>query len=223
MLEVLMKNLVKMPKSIGRISVMALFLTNMVLAEGTTVITKPMSWTPPSGQPPGPIEGTSAVLEKGSFGAAMALKSSGLKPGDVVTIWWVAIQNHQNCKSNPCTPQEAMGNGDENDVVATLAAGGVVAQDGTISLAGYLPKGDVDGNFFNTTLHSPETAEFHLPMHNHGPLDPKFANDMLTSFRAGCSDESLPPFYPNTALSDGEKGGFDCKTIQAAVFPLTEQ
>lgn len=78
-----------------------LILANAARAEA---ITKPMSWTPPSGMSPGPIDGTSAVLEKGPFGAAMAIKSSGLTPGDVVTIWWVAIQNHQICKANPCTP-----------------------------------------------------------------------------------------------------------------------
>ncbi len=185
-------------------------------------ITKPMSWTPPSGMTPGPIEGTSAVLEKGPFGAAMAIKSTGLTPGDVVTVWWVAIQNHHNCASNPCTPKEAMGFGAENDTVASLAAGGVVADDGTISLAGYLPVGDVEGNFYDTTFHSPETAEFHLPMVNHGPLDPKIAGDMLSSFRAGCSDESLPDYYPATALADGTKGDFNCKTVQAALFPIEE-
>ena len=197
----------------------ALLLTGSALADG---ITKPMSWTPPSGKPPGPIDGTTAVLEKGPFGAAMAIKSAGLTPGDVVTIWWVAIQKHQNCKANPCTPKEAMGDGIKNDTVVTLAAGGVVAEDGTISLAGYLPKGDVEGNFFDTTFHSPEAAEYHLPMHNHGPLDPAIAQDMLTSFRAGCADESLPSYYPDTALADGAKGDFNCKTIQAALFPLDE-
>jgi hypothetical protein len=199
-------------------SVMALFLGGAALAE---TITKPMSWTPPSGKEPGPIEGTSAVLEKGPFGAAMAIKSSGLTPGNVVTIWWVAIQNHQNCKANPCTPKEAMGNGIENDSVVSLAAGGVVAEDGTISLASFLPKGKVEGNFFDTTFHSPETAEYHLPMHNHGPLDPSIAEDMLTSFRAGCSDESLPPYYPEIALADGAMGSFDCKTVQVAAFAFT--
>lgn len=194
----------------------------MAGAAHAEAITKPMSWTPPSGMEPGPIEETSAVLEKGPFGAAMAIKSSGLTPGNVVTIWWVAIQNHQNCESNPCSPKEAMGSGLENDVVVTLAVGGVVAEDGTISLASFLPKGEVDGNFFDTTLHSPETAEYHLPMHNHGPLDPSIAQDMLTSFRAGCSDESLPSYYPKVALMDGAKGGFECKTVQVALFPTAQ-
>lgn len=185
-------------------------------------ITKPMNWTPGSGMVPGPIEGTSVVLEKGAFGAAMAIKSTGLTPGDVVTVWWVAIQNPSVCKETPCTPQETMSSGQQTDSVVTLAAGGVVAEDGSISLASFLPKGEVEGNFFDTTFHSPETAEFHLPIHNHGPLDPSIADEMLTSFRAGCSDESLPEFYPQSALSDGAAGNFDCKTVQVAAFPAEE-
>lgn len=203
----------------GLAIVAALAIGSSAFAE---TITKPMSWTPPSGKEPGPIDGTTAVLEKCPFGAAMAIKSSGLTPGDVVTIWWVAIQKHENCKSNPCTPREAMGDGQKNDTVASLAAGGVVADDGTILLASFLPVGEVEGNFYDTTFHSPETAEFHLPMHNHGPLDPDIAEDMLNSFRAGCSDESLPVFYPESALADGAKGSFNCKTVQAALFPLSE-
>ena len=171
---------------------------------------------------PGPIEGTSVVLEKGTFGAAMAIKSSGLTPGDVVTVWWVAIQNPSACKENPCTPFETMSEEYETDSVVTLAAGGVVGEEGTISLASYLRRGDVEGNFFETTFHSPETAEYHLPIHNHGPLDPEIADEMLTSFRAGCSDESLPEYYPQSALSDGAAGNFDCKTVQMAAFPASD-
>ncbi len=199
--------------------IMTLTLANDAVADA---ITKPMSWTPGSGMSPGPIEGTSVVLEKGPFGVAMAIKSSGLTPGDVVTVWWVAIQNPQVCAAIPCTPTEVMSADTESDSVVVLAAGGVVADDGTISLASFLPRGEVEGNFFDTTLHSPETAEYHLPIHNHGPLDPNIAQDMLTSFRAGCSDESLPEYYPQTALSDGAVGNFDCKTVQVAAFPASE-
>jgi len=200
-------------------SVTALFFASAAVAEA---ITKPMSWTPPSGKTPGPIAGTSAVLETGPFGAAMAIKSSGLTPGDVVTVWWVAIQNPQICKADICTPPEAMGNGMESDTVVRLAAGGVVDKDGKISLASFLPSGKVDGNFFDTAFHSPEAAEIHLGLQLHGPLDPAIAEEMLTSYRAGCTDESLPAYFPEIGLADGVKGSFDCKTVQFAAFPVTQ-
>lgn len=185
---------------------------------GAEAITKPMTWTKGSGMVPGPIEGTSVVLEKGDFGVGMAIKSSGLTPGDVVTVWWVAIQNPQVCTAMPCTPEETMADGSKSDSVVSLAASGVVADDGTISLASYLPVGEVEGNFFDTIFHRPQEAEYHLPIHNHGPLDPAIADEMLSSFRAGCSDESIPAYYPQTALADGTKGSFDCKTVQVVQF-----
>lgn len=195
---------------------------NLAHSAHADAITKPMNWTPDSGMSPGPIEGTSVVLEKGPFGVAMAIKSSGLTPGDVVTVWWVAIQNPAACAETPCTPVQTMSANGGTDSVVSLAASGVVSADGTIALASFLPVGDVPGNFFDTTFHSPEKAEFHLPIHNHGPLDPSIAEDMLTSFRAGCSDESLPEYYPQSAFSDGAKGNFDCKTVQVAAFPASE-
>ncbi len=206
----------------ARLSMVAATALVVAGTASAEAITKPLSWTPGSGMAPGPVEGTSVVLEKGAFGAAMAIKSSGLTPGDVVTVWWVAIQNPSVCKANPCTPVETMTDGAKADAVVTLAASGVVGEDGTVSLASFLPRGAVEGNFFDTEFHSPETAEYHLPVHNHGPLDPSIAEDMLTSFRAGCSDESLPEYYPQSALSDGAKGNFDCKTVQVAEFPVTE-
>ena len=128
-------------------------------------ITKPMSWTPPSGKTPGPIEGTSAVLEKGPFGAAMAVKSTGLTPGDVVTIWWVAIQKPEMCAESPCSPKDAMGNSAVVDSVVTLAAGSVVDEDGTISLASFLPKGEVFHNPYASekSFKDGKLAEVHPP------------------------------------------------------------
>ena len=46
--------------------------------------------------------------------------------------------------------------------------------------------------------------------------------DMLTSSRTGCTHESLPTDCQATALADGVKGEFSCKTFQAALFPLAE-
>ena len=59
-------------------------------------------------------------------------------------------------------------------------------------------------------------------IHDHGSLDPNIAEEMLTSFRAGCSDESIPENYPQTALADGVAGSFACKTVQVVAFPADE-
>ena len=187
---------------------------NSAVAETRTL---PMSWTPPSGQTPGPIDGSQALLVTGPGGASMHLTSRGLTPGNAVTIWFVALQNPQLCKKNPCTPVEAMGM-PEMESVAVNGGGTVVAKDGTVEVSAHLPAGEVPTSLFDTDFVSPETAEYHLVIHDHGPLIPDLAADMLSSYRGGCTLESVPPHYPDTARTDGEGGPNTCVSRQVALF-----
>ncbi len=201
------------------------FLPLLFLAAATTATaetrTMPMSWTPASGQTPGPVDGTRALLETGPFGASMHLSSKGLTPGHAVTIWFVALQNPHLCEKNPCTPVEAMGMV-EMETVAVNGGGTVVPASGMIEVSAHLPAGPVPTNLFDTDLVSPETAEYHLVIHDHGPLIPELAADMLSSFRGGCTLESVPPHYPETAKSDGEGGPNTCVSRQVALFVPSE-
>lgn len=185
-----------------------------VFAETRTL---PLSWTPPSGETPGPIEGTRALLVTGPEGASMHLTSSRLTPGNAVTIWFVALQQPQLCTKNPCTPVEAMGM-PEMETVAVNGGGTVVPADGMIDVSAHLPVGAVPTNLFETDFVAPETAEYHLVIHDHGPLIPELAADMLSSYRGGCTLDSVPPFYPDKARSDGEGGPNTCVSRQVALF-----
>lgn len=177
----------------------------------------PMSWVPPSGMTPGPVDGSRALLVTGPEGASMHLTTRGLTPGNAVTIWFVAVQNPEACDSNPCSPVEAMGMS-ETDTVAVNGGGTVVAADGTIEVSAFLPAGAVPNNLFGTEFHAPETAEYHLVIHDHGPLIPELAADMISSYRGGCSLESVPPYYPDSARTDGAGGPNTCATQQVALF-----
>ena len=202
-----------------RITLRILPFALTILASGAAADTRtlPLSWTPPSGQTPGPIDGTRALLVTGPEGASMHLTSKDLTPGNAVTIWFVALQNPQLCKKNPCTPMEAMGM-PEMETVAVNGGGTVVPADGRIEVSAHLPVGIVPTNLFDTDFVSPETAEYHLVIHDHGALIPDFAADMLSSFRGGCTLESVPPHYPDTAKSDGEGGPNTCVSRQVALF-----
>lgn len=178
----------------------------------------PLSWAKPSGMAPGPIEGSTVLLHKSAAGAAMTLETSALKPGHAITVWFVAIQSPENCTSNPCTPKEAMGMAEMMNPVATNAGGAVVHADGRIRVQGFLPVGEVKGNFYDTTFATPETSEYHIVVHDHGPLIPDLAADQLSTFRGGCTAKSVPPFYPDTSRTDGEGGPNTCITQQVALF-----
>ena len=196
----------------------------LVMATATSVGAEtrslPLSWTPPSGQTPGPIDGTRALLETGPNGASMHLASKNLTPGNAVTIWFVALQNPHLCKKNPCTPKEAMGMPKMN-TVAVNGGGTVVSKNGTVEVSAHLPAGKVPTNLFDTEFVSPETAEYHLVIHDHGPLIPELAADMLSSFRGGCTLKSVPPHYPESARSDGAGGPNTCVSRQVALFVPT--
>ncbi len=202
-------------------SLTRLLLPLSLIAAATTgaaeTRTLPLSWTPPSGETPGPIDGTRALLVTGPEGASMHLTSKHLTPGNAVTIWFVALQNPQLCQKNPCTPKEAMGMA-EMETVAVNGGGTVVPADGRIEVSAHLPAGVVDNNLFETDFVSPETAEYHLVIHDHGPLIPELAADMLSSFRGGCTLESVPPHYPVSARSDGQGGPNTCVSRQVALF-----
>lgn len=201
--------------------ILPFFLIAAATSVSADVRTLPLSWTPPSGQTPGPIDGTVAQLVTSPDGASMHLSSSGLTPGHAVTIWFVALQNPELCEKNPCTPAEAMGF-PEMETVAVNGGGTVVPANGEIEVSAHLPVGAVPTNLFDTDFVSPETAEYHLVIHDHGPLIPDLAADMLSSFRGGCTLESVPPHYPDTAQSDGEGGPNTCVSRQVALFVPVE-
>lgn len=180
--------------------------------------TLPMSWVPPSGKTPGPIDGTQALLITSPAGASVRIKTKGMTPGNAFTVWWVAVQSPENCSSRPCSRDDAMGKADIMNTVATNAGGGIVNNDGTVEIASFLPIGTVEGNLFESTFNRPLTAEIHLVIQDHGPLIPDVAADMLSTYRGGCTDGGVPPFYPASAMSDGMPGPNTCETAQVALF-----
>lgn len=188
------------------------------LTHGSEAEELPMSWVPPSGMQPGPIDGTEALLHKSSAGIAAELHTRGLTPGHVVTLWVVAIQNPDLCAANPCTPVEAMGEGVRMNTVAINGGGAVVDADGMVQISSFLPSGEVDGNMFDSSLETPEETEVHLVLHDHGPIISGEEADMLGSYRGGCTDESIPPYYPDSAMTDGLPGPNSCNTAQVALF-----
>lgn len=187
-------------------------------ATASSAETLPLSWAKPSGMPPGPVAGSEVMLNLSPAGASMILETSDLTPGHAITVWFVAIQSPENCASNPCTPMEAMGMADKMNPIATNAGGAVVSDEGGIRVQGFLPVGDVAGNFYDTTFIAPETSEYHIVVHDHGPLIPELAADQISSFRGGCTAESVPPFYPDTSRTDGQGGPNTCVTRQVALF-----
>lgn len=175
--------------------------------------------THPSTGAMGPIEGATAEIYTTKAGATAHMQTVGLNPGHVYTAWWVIANNPAACDNSPCSPQDLLGKQDEVQTEVTYADGVIAGENGEANFAAYLPAGEVTNNpWFGHHFPDPTAAEIHLVINTHGPVIPEMVDEMLSSYRAGCSDDSLPPPFPDTAKADGEPGPNSCGLMQAAVF-----
>lgn len=181
-------------------------------------ITHPVEHMATETTPARQISGTQATLRTDSKGATMILETRELTPGHVTTAWWVIMNNAPKCSATPCTPEDVIARADLVGTQIVYADGAVNSPEGTALFTAYLPAGTVENGWYAQDFPNPQTAEIHLVLNDHGPLVPELAASMLTSYRGGCSDESLPPPFPGTAKADGLPGPNQCRLIQDAIF-----
>jgi len=176
-----------------------------------------VNWHPQSGI--GPVEGAYATVNTNANGAAFVLHGVQLNPGHVYTVWFVAINAPENCATSPCTaPADVLSNTDGVLANITYGAGHVVGESGQATFAGFIPAGDMPDGWFDNDFSNPLGAEIHLVLNDHGPKIPELVWNMLHTYRGGCTDESLPPPFPETAIADGIPGPNTCRLYQAAIF-----
>lgn len=195
---------------------LALCLSSLPAAANERV--HPVEFMATEAAPARTIPGTEARLRTDSSGATMTLRTKGLAPGHVTTAWWVIMTNAAACSATPCPPEDVIGRAAEVGTQIVYADGVVNAADGTAKFAAYLPAGKVPTGWYAQDFNAPTRAEIHLVLNDHGPLIPDLAASMLTSYRGGCRDESLPPPFPDSAKADGVAGPNACQLIQDAVF-----
>ena len=164
------------------------------------------------------IEGSSATLMRSEEGIFATMSTDRLEDGHVYTLWVVIVNNPEVCEASSCTPPEILGNSDELQSEVTWGDGIIVSDEGRAEFTIYLPAGDVQEPWFGNGLTNPTGAQIHLIINDHGELIPEMAANMLNTYRGGCTDDSLPPPFPDTAKADGEAGPNTCALVQAAIF-----
>lgn len=148
-----------------------------------------------------------ASLSRNNSGVFGTISTSGIAPGNVVTLWWAIFNNPHACASTPCVPIDL----NTPAVNGSLQFGGgqIVGPNGRADFTGYLGIGDSSG-FYRlfpnmpdppVGLVHPKGAEIHLVIRDHGPAssDPTILSDQLNSFGGGCAIQT-------------------CRNIQAAIF-----
>ena len=164
------------------------------------------------------IEDSSAMLVSDENGIFGHIVTGDLEDGHVYTLWVVIINNPEACEASPCTAPEILGQSDALQSEVTWGDGIIASDEGRAEFTTYVPAGDVQEPWFGNGLTNPTGAEVHLIINDHGELIPEMAANMLNTYRGGCTDDSLPPPFPETAKTDGEAGSNACRLVQAAIF-----
>lgn len=138
------------------------------------------------------VVGVSQIVRTDS-GIEARLRTSGLTPGDTVTLWIATFNNPAACSATPCARPADVRNPDTRADLFWLD-GAVVGPDGTATFDGRVAVGQTDyslkaevGIVEAVPLEDPYTAEVALALHSHGPVQPgEILRAQLTSFLGGC-------------------------------------
>jgi hypothetical protein len=168
----------------------------------------------------GPVSADAvATLVRRPSGVSFTFQTHNLRAGHAYTIWFIAINNSSACSVAPCPGAELILDDTVNAQV-TYGAGHVFGAGGRATFAGSVSAGLLDNPWFpqRDGLIDPLTAEIHLTLNDHGPALAGYMPGMIHTYRAGCTDASLPGIFPATAKADGEAGPNACQLYQVAAF-----
>jgi hypothetical protein len=164
------------------------------------------------------IDNGSARLVTSKDGVWVNMTTDELEDHHVYTLWFVVINNPDACDARPCTAGYILANPDEVQLNVTWAGGLLMSDEARPKFSAFFPVGEVPQGWFDNDLTNPLGAEIHLVINDHGPFIPEMAATMLNTYRGGCTDESLPPPFPDTAKADGEPGPNACRLVQVVIF-----
>lgn len=166
------------------------------------------------------IEDTKAQLVTSEEGISVVMNTKELTPGNVYTLWFAIMNQPEACAEapKPCKPPDVLEHTAETQSDVTYGDGIVASKDGTGTFRSFIPLGKEGYWWFGNGLQSPLKAEIHLILNDHGPVVQNKLTSMLTSYRGGCTDESLPKAFPPSAKSNGIPGPNPCKLVQDVIF-----
>ena len=196
-----------------------LLMTAASVSSQASVQRLPLVWHPQSGNVGEVGEDAFAVLTRTDYGIDYQVHATNLVPGNAYTLWLAVIPNPSVCSVLPCPPPEALAN-PESKIQVKLAGGRVAPASGVVTFSGRVAAGDVPGNgwYAGRGFDNVHGAEVHLVINNHGPALEAYMPGMIASYRAGCTDESLVPIFPDSAKADGAPGPNTCRLYEQAIF-----
>jgi hypothetical protein len=179
--------------------------------------TGPVMWHPQTGLSGSVAPDAQAIVVRRPDGVSFRIRAEQLRPHHAYTVWFVVVNNPSACAATPCSGPDIVLNPDTDSQV-TYGAGHVSGGSGTGGFAGSFQAGAIEGWLPDGGLWDPMTAEIQLVLNDHGAMLPAFMPEMTHTYRAGCTNESIPPIFPDSARADGTPGPNACQLYQVAVF-----
>ncbi|MBV7338788.1 hypothetical protein KFU94_63330 [Chloroflexi bacterium TSY] len=165
------------------------------------------------------VRGASSALMTDADSATFTVNATELVPGNVYTAWAAIVNKPELCASSPCTgPADILGNPDGVHSDMLYGDGQIADESGRATFKATLHKGLYPGGWFGYGVEDPRHVEIHVVLHDHGAPVEGMTDDMLKTFRGGCTDESLPAAFPEAAFSDGTPGPNACVHYQSTIF-----
>jgi hypothetical protein len=174
--------------------------------------------THPSQGPVTRVGGGRASVIANDAGIDVSIQTSQLVARSAHTLWIVVINKPELCLTSPCTPTDILFRTETVDANVVYGSGHVVGRSGKATFSAHLPIGEVAGGWYDNPFTNPRGAEVHLVINDHGPVIPRMVSEMISTYRAGCTDASLPGAFPATAKADGTPGPNQCRLVQAAIL-----
>ena len=164
------------------------------------------------------------TLEATDGEAAFTIVTNGLQPGHPVTAWLVAADVEACSLAFPqrdeCTKSNVMQQPEVGNI--GYLGGGVVAEDGSLTIEGTITSEGIPRQWYETPLVSFLETQFEVLLNDHGEPIEELLEEMTTTYRGGCADESILG-SPDVALADGTPGPNACVERQSVTFePLSE-
>ncbi len=167
------------------------------------------------------VEGAKAILVSTEDGIAGSFTTKNLQPGHVYTMWVAIMNKPEACEMkgvDHCTGKDVIERSEMVNSDVTYGDGVVAAADGTATFRTFIPAGTLGYSWLGNGLMNPTGAEIHFALHDHGPVIPDKVQEMLSTTREGCTEESLPKIWPASARAGGQAGPNKCTMAQFAIF-----
>lgn len=164
------------------------------------------------------VEASMARLQPTGDGVFVHVDTGGLTPGHVHTLWFVVINDPAACEGAGCTSKDVLKRSDIVQADVGYGGGMIADENGRIQFNWFQAHGALDGGWFGYGLDDGETSEVHLAINDHGPVLAGREEEMLSSYRGGCTTESIPAPMPAIAHLSGEEGPNTCRLMQFTIF-----